>query len=503
MPRGGKRPGAGRPRKIGTPQNASFEAARPTLDRPQIYLASIESRKEATAYDRISLMKSARWAVNNSGIASRTVRGTARFAVGNGLVPQAQSEDHAFNKAAEQLFEDRYSGTPFAFDRGGQYDFYTCQAPLVESMITDGDVFAQLVKSESGTPMARFFGGEHIGDGNRKPSDEKRLFDGVLVNDENKPTRYRFLPDPHDYSTSTDIPAEDIIHIYRPHRLGALRGMSWLAAAVSRIQDIREAMENELLAAKLNTKIGLTIESNDAQSIGLGSSRANKVLGNGEQYNVDKLFQGVGHIQLKPGEKLNAHTFDRPNRNLPTFVEFLTRDIAYGIGVSPEVIWSMAGLGGTASRAALQDADVFFGGVRLLLEQRFCVRFWRYAIWHFIRSGELPWPGNDWFRVAFVPPQKVSVDFGRDTAAMLKMLEAGYLSPRQYFNSFGQDVDEQTDDIIRGKARRKKRVQEIAQEEGVDLEYLEVFPPSPGSPAPVEAEEPDETPAPPRRQDDE
>jgi lambda family phage portal protein len=489
MSRGGARPGAGRKKKA-DPQNASFEGSQYSLDRPAIYMASIDAKKEASAWDRMKIMKDARWCVNNSGPASRIVRGVARFAVGNGLVPQSQSADSAFNKAAEQLFEDRYANVPWAFDRAGQLDFYSAQTALVESMMVDGDVFAQLTKSEAGSPMMRFFGGEHVGDANKS---EKDLFDGVRVNSENRPISYRVIPDPENTKIFTDVPAEDIIHIRRLHRLGYLRGMSWLASAVSRLQDIREALDNELASAKLNTKIGLVVETPEAGNIGLGGNLRKVDNGDGTTTKLDKVWQGVGTIQTKPGEKVSAHTFDRPNNNLGTYVEFLIREIAYSVGVSPEIIWSMTGLGGTASRAALQDADVFFGSVRLIVEQQFCVRFWRYAIWNFIKTGQLPYPGEDWFRVSFVPPQKVSVDFGRDSRALLELVRAGLLSPRAYFNALGQDVDEQTDDIIRGMAKRKKRVEEIAAEEGVELEYEEVFPPAPGSApsAPEPAEPPD------------
>jgi len=484
MSRGGKRAGAGRPRKA-DPQNASFEGSQYSYDRPAIYMASVDAKKEASAWDRMKIMKDARWCVNNSGPASRIVRGVARFAVGNGLVPQAQSSDSAFNKAAEQLFEDRYANVPWSFDRAGQLNFYSAQTALVESMMVDGDVFAQLTKSDAGSPMMRFFGGEHIGSAN---NNERDIYDGVRVNSENRPISYRVMPDPENSKIFTDVPAEDIIHIRRLHRLGYLRGMSWLASAVSRLQDIREALDNELASAKLNTKIGLVVETPDAGNIGLGGNLRRVDNGDGTTTQMDKVWQGVGTIQTKPGEKVSAHTFDRPNVNLGTYVEFLIREIAYSVGVSPEIIWSMTGLGGTASRAALQDADVFFGSVRLIVEQQFCVRFWRYSVWNFIKTGQLPYPGDDWHRVSFVPPQKVSVDFGRDSRALLELVRAGLLSPRNYYNQIGQDVDEQTDDIIRGMAKRKRRVEEIAAEEGVALTYQEVFPPAPGSAPVVEAE---------------
>jgi lambda family phage portal protein len=493
MPRGGKRPGAGRPRKGGATnaQAASFEATVPTYDRPQIWMASIEAKREASAYDRLTLMKNSRWATNHSGIAARVTRGVARFAVGNGLVPQAQSADYNFNKAAEQLFEDRYANVPWGFDKAGIFDFYSVQSALIESMITDGDVFAQLVRSENGLPMARFLTGEFVGDG-AVASKEPNIHDGVFFNKDNRPVKYRVLLNPGDFKPGyVDVPAEDMIHIRRVHRMGYLRGVSWLASAVSRIQDIREALDNELSSAKLNSKVALILES-EKGTTGLGAGISRVSAGGDSTVALDKLVPGVGAVQLAKGETLKAHQFDRPNSNLPTFIDYLTREIAYSVGVSPEVIWSLAGLGGTASRAALMDADVFFGGVRSLVEQQFCVRFWRYAIWHFIRNGDLPYPGDDWFRVSFVPPQKTSVDIGRDGKLRLELVRAGLLSRRQYFNELGRDSDTETEDIIRDVARRKKAIERISAEEGIELTEAEVFPPAPGAANQYPAEKPEE-----------
>jgi hypothetical protein len=46
----------------------------------------------------------------------------------------------------------------------------------------------------------------------------------------------------------------------------------------------------------------------------------------------------------------------------------------------------------------------------------------------------------------------------------------------------GKDHDKVLDDTIRAAVRRKKRVAEIAREEGVVISSIEVFPPAPGTP---------------------
>lgn len=473
--RGGARPGAGRPRKDAT-KNASFETSRTSDGYGRLYLTSLEPKREVTPWDRRTLLEAGRWSVNNHGMAARIVRGTARFAIGNGLVAQAQTKDHVWNHEAEMWFEDRYGNVPWAFDAGGQFDFYTAQTALIESMLTDGEVFAQLVKSDGGTPMVRFVTADAVRSDYRL---DDRITDGVRVDKNGRPIAYLFAGAD---GQPAPVPADDVIHIFRPHRLGALRGVSWLGTAVNRFQAMREMFELEIGAVRLNQKVGITIESESA-AIGLGSA-IERTMPDGSKVKVEELLPGVGTLKLGKGEKAVAHEFNRPNANFQAFIEMLSRECAYSVGVSPEIIWNMAGLGGTASRQALIDADVFFGSIRLLLETRFCARFWRYAIWQAIKAGDLSYPGEDWHRCAWVGPQKLTVDNGRDGKLRLDLVRAGLLSRRQYFNELGQDSEQQTEDIIRDAARRKKMIERIAAEEGVTLTESEVFPPAPGA-APV------------------
>jgi capsid protein len=255
-------------------------------------------------------------------------------------------------------------------------------------------------------------------------------------------------------------------------------------------------LEQEQMVANLNTKIGLVIESAEAGGIGLGSSthiqKTSTATGD-ETITFDRLTSGVGNVQLKPGESLKAHTFDRPNVNFAPWTEFMIREISWSTGMSPELLWNMSGVGGAVTRHILQDAEVFFAEIRQILEYQYCRRFWKYWIWKSIQNGSLEYPGDDWWRCDWIPPQKLTVDTGRDGKLRLNLVQSGLLSSKRYFSELGQDVDQETDDIIRSAARRKKRVQEISQEEGVDLSVAEVFPPLPGSPPlPVEAENPTE-----------
>jgi hypothetical protein len=107
-----------------------------------------------------------------------------------------------------------------------------------------------------------------------------------------------------------------------------------------------------------------------------------------------------------------------------------------------------------------------------------------------VLAGRLPENNEFGFarKVRFIAPQKVSVDIGRDGRLYSDMVQRGQISPQEFYNMRGQDHDKVLDDTIRAAVRRKKRVAEIAAEEGVEISVNEVFPPAPGSPVVPTAE---------------
>lgn len=472
--RGGARPGAGRPRKSATPRAASFEAADPTApNRPRVLLASMESKKELTPSTRLALLRLGRWSRNNHGFCARIVTGVPRYALGNGMPPQARTSDAAWNKAAEIAFEDQCGTDAFAFDKSGAVNFYEAQRLICEQMCTDGDFFAQLDTSANDRAMVRFIGGEYVGDPAIAAKDDG-FRDGVLTNSDGRPVKYRVLTAPGSKNYK-DVPAEDIIHFRRLHRWGYTRGVSWLCQSVQRFAEWRRMLDDEQASASLGAKVALSITSPDSE-FSLGSEITETRSASGTVIRTDSLTDGSGVVRLDPGERIEATNFGRPNQNFEPWLNFLAREISWGVGLSPEILWAIAGIGGANTRYVLQDAETFFNEIRQLIEYQFCRRFWRYWVWHEIRAGRLSYPGDDWWRVEFTPPQRITVDFGRDSKIYMEAMRTGSLSRKRYFNMLGLDEESEDDDIIRGYARRKKRVAEISAEEGVPLTPDEIFP---------------------------
>jgi lambda family phage portal protein len=480
--RGGRRPGAGRKPKQDIeegPQAASFEAVEiSTRQRSRVMLASVEGKKEMPASTRAALMRESRWAVNNHGFAARVVRGIARYVVGPGMPPKARTKDSNWNKQAEQAFEDACATDAFAFDKAANVNFYQAQRLILEQIATDGDFFGQQVLSKGDRAMMRFIGAEYVGDPYTTGGQEGWI-DGVLINGDHRPMKYRVMQTPGG-EIATEISADEMLHFKKVHRWGYVRGVPWLCNSVQRFREWRSMLEDEQAAARLSSKVGFTITSPD-ESLSLGNGVTEITQPNWQQLRFDELLEGVGVPRLNPGEKLEPFHFDRPNQNFEPWINFLAREISWGVGLSPEVLWAIAGIGGANTRYVLQDAEIFFSELRQLIEFQFCRKFWRFWIWTEMKAGRLPYPGDDWWRVDFVAPQRLTVDTGRDGKLRLDLARAGLLSTTRYFNELGQDADQEVDDMIRDRCRLKRRLREISAEEGEEVTLEEIIPPAPGA----------------------
>jgi capsid protein len=478
--RGGSRPGAGRPKK--QTDFAAYEASyRFNPQRMWIYSPTLDAQKELTSGSRQELIKKATWLYNNSGLAGGAVDKIARL-VGP-LIPQARTADEKWNRIAEQAFNDAARNAAIGVDVAGFVNFDQAIPLLVRQMAIAGDCFWQRVTSSSGRGLFRLIPGENVGSPIGKDVDG--WVDGVLIGKLGKPTKYRVLQAPASQEF-TDIRADDMGgHIRRAYRVGYTRAPSWLARAANTLQDIAEYLAFEKQSAKIGASMALVITSPEAGSIGLGSSLVKGASSSSMQpMTIDALSNGSIIPQLKPGEKVESVLNNHPAGNMKEFLACLKEEISVGLGFSSQFLFDSTDAGGSNQRWILEEAASAIDEIRDIVTQSFAAPFWRFWIWQEIEAGRLPMPndGTDFWRVEFTPPARLSVDFGRDGRLMSDLLLRGQISPQRYYALQGLDADTQDADIIRFAARRKKLVEEIAKEEGVEISVGEVFPPAPGSP---------------------
>jgi hypothetical protein len=480
--RGGARAGAGRPKKTDL---AAYEASyRFNPQRMWLYSPTLDAKKELTGGSRQELIKKAQWLYNNSGLAGGAVDKIARL-VGP-LQPQARTLDENWNRMAEKAFGDAARNAAFGVDVSGMVNFDQAIPLLVRQMAIAGDVFWQRMTSKNGRGLFKLVPGENVG--SPVGSETEGWNDGVRIDPKSgRPTYYRILKAPASQEF-TDIKADDINHVRRAYRIGYTRAPSWLARAANTLQDIAEYLAFEKQSAKIGASMAVVITSPEAGQIGLGSSLVKGQSTSSQQpMTVDALTNGSIIPQLKPGEKVESLINSHPSGNMQQFLGTLKEEIAVGLGFSSQFLFDATDAGGANQRWILEEAAGAIDEIRDIITQSFAAPFWRFWIWQEIQAGRLPIPndGSDWWRVEFTPPARLSVDWSREGRLMSDLLLRGQISPQRYYALQGLDADTQDSDIIRFAARRKKLVQEIAKEEGVELTTAEVFPPAPGSPVSV------------------
>jgi capsid protein len=474
--RGGARPGAGRPKKA---TNFSSAEGIASPQRMWIYTPTLDASKSLTPSARIEQTKKSFFLYENIGLAARAVDGVAKF-VGP-LIPQAKTADESWNRLAEQAFEDACGNSAFGVDVAKAVNFYDAQEVLVKQMALAGDCFWQKQTSNSGRAMFRIVPGENVGSAHGDVKDG--WVDGVKVSKLGAPVRYRVLKAPGNYAEYNELSADDLTRVGKVDRIGQVRSRPWLHRAADHLQDITEILAYEKMSSKLASSLAFIIKSPDAQSIGLGSSLQKVPTGSGT-ITRDQMMEGSIVPRLFPGESIETVNNTHPSANLDTFLKYLRRDIAHGFNMPASVLFDPEEAGGATMRFAMEDAAKTIGRIQEIIIQSFAAPFWRFWVWQEIEAGRLQMPndGNDWWRCEFTAPQKISVDIGRDGRLYSDMLQRGQISPQDFYNMQGKDHDKVLDDTIRAAVRRKKRVMEIAAEEGVQISVQEVFPPAPGSP---------------------
>jgi capsid protein len=480
--RGGKREGAGRPKK--EVKNFRSGDGLPSPQRMWIYTPTLDASKSLTTSARLEQTKKSFFLYENIGLAARAVDGIAKF-VGP-LVPQAKTADERWNRMAEQAFEDACGNSPLGVDVAKMVNFYDAQELLVKQMALAGDCFWQKQTSNSGRALFRIVPGENVGSSHADVKDG--WYDGVKISKLGAATRYRVLKAPGSFDDYTEISADDLTRVARIDRVGQVRSRPWLHRAADNLQDASEIVSYEKMSAKLGASLAFIITSPEAGSIGLGSSLQKQQTGSGSPVTKDMITEGGSIVpHLKPGETITNLTNAHPSANLDIFLKYLRRDIAHGFNMPAAVLFDPEEAGGATMRFAMEDAAKTISRIQDIIITSFVAPFWRFWIWQEIQAGRLPMPndGSDWWRMEATAPMKVSVDIGRDGRLYSDMLQRGQISPQDFFNMQGKDHDKVLDDTIRAAVRRKKRVAEIAAEEGVEISVAEVFPPAPGSPVPI------------------
>lgn len=457
----------------------------------------IDSRREVTYRTRIELVKKSRWLSNNLGIYRRFTNGTARYAVGCGIVHSPATEDKPWNVLADSYFDD-WASNEVICDVRGRINFWKMQKSLCQAMIRDGDGFAIKVgngtqtlpsgKNVPGLPQLQWLESNYVANLQNYSSingvDDEGFKDGIRSNSFGKVAAYRVLqdtqPNLYDLRDSLIIPADAMRHVYDAERATAIRGLPWAYHGMNSALDIMDAVSLEKAAWKLHSTLAGSIKKKSGDA-GKGSFSGDLLkvpgtTGDGKPRVIayENFASGAAILQLGLDEEFELFSSKRPNTAFAEFVNFLVRDMAWGFGVSPEFMWSVAGLTGPNSRLVIEDCNWFFEEVQDLIVNLLCRPIYTWVISRAIIRGELPeCKDPNWWRCHWQGPAKVTIDEGRAGILELAQIDAGLGTREEFWAKRGRG----------GRKQMMARVDEIADEKayckskGVDYAEYRVMKP--------------------------
>lgn len=289
------------------------------------------------------------------------------------------------------------------------------------------------------------------------------------------------------------IPASDMFHVRIVNRWPQTRGEPWLHAVARKLNDMDGYSEAEIIAAR-------------GAAYYLGVTESDDVTGAGDELQDDGTYQnelepGI-NLRLRPGEKFQMVSPNRPNVAMDPFMRYMLREVAAGVDVSYESLsrdYSQSNY--SSSRLALLDDRDCWRALQLWWIRAFREPLHRQWLQAAVLSGVAGVSPQAYamtpekFEAARFKPRGWSwVDPTKEVTAYKEAVKAGFKTVGQVIaeTAGGQDIE----DVM------TERKDELELMDELDLEFdtspaaylKEAAPPEPAPPADDEDDPPDDKP---------
>lgn len=390
-----------------------------------------------------TLRDRARSMVRNTAHGHAIVDVMVRHVVGTGITPVWNTGSDRLDSRVRLLWEE-WTGRS---DVEGELDFYAQQALWVRSMVEGGEALARLVDQpyaeDTRTPLRlQLLEGDHI-DGSRDGTvagERTRL--GIALGAWSQRLAYwLFETHPGEQTaswtaagyTAHRVPRDQIVHLYRPLRIGQLRGVTWLAPVLMSAKDLAELMQNTLVKTGVEAAFAGFIIDNGGGPVNLGAAvQASEADGEQEMMPEPGMLMRLRGQDIKFAEPKTSTQFEA--------VAIATlQAMAAGTGHTYD---QLTGDLRQANYSSLRAGKIEH---RRLVEQvqwhdviprldRIAARF----VDRCLLAGSLQARGDGYPR-DWVPPANEPIDPLKDLEADIAAVRAGRMSPQEFITQWGRD----------------------------------------------------------------
>lgn len=377
----------------------------------------------------------------NNGWAKRGVQGITNNTVGWGILAKPNDRSRLRSEQALALWNDWACCT--ACDYDGQLNWYGLQRLAMDTIVEAGEVLVvrQPAATADGLPIPirlQVLEPDYLDisrNGITGPGGGP-VIDGIEFDRQGRRVAY-WLFTAHPGSVrllttkfeSVRVPADRVLHVYRVDRPGQVRGVPWLAAAITRLKDFDDFEDAELMQQKMAACFGAFVSDTDDGNVSIGEPEQDD-----DGNEIDHLEPG--HVQyLTPGQSVQFAT--PPRAQDGQFSVRALRRVAVALGIPYEVLsgdYSQVNYS-SARMARLEfKANIDEWREHMLLS-KLCGGVWRWAMEYVAALRGWPTiPTAEWA----CPPMTI-LEPDKEALAYTRMIRAGLMTWAQAVRELGYD----------------------------------------------------------------
>lgn len=423
---------------------------------------NVVTRTSANVENRIAhqiLSNRARSLLRDSPYANRGLAAIVNNTVGSGILPQIRTKNEVAGTDLLDLWKEWAETT--AIDIEGRKDFYSIQAQVLRTVVSDGECLIRIVKSQNKSRIPyqlQVLEPDYLDSYREYRTDTGYIISGIefkKVSD----TRYDrsaywlFKEHPGGFlnlqsyqqfaAISEPIPADEILHVYRVDRPGAVRGVSWFHPCILSLQDLHDYQQAVLRQQKLANCFSVFVRKNDASGEAFMQ----------QAEELSHLEPGlIYHLGL--GEDV---TFAAPPPPATTYAEYCNhhlRSIASALGITYECL--------------SQDLSTvnFSSGRMGWIEMFRNIDSWRFQmlipqlcnpVWDlFLNTAQIYGMETEDVSANWVPPKREMINPSEEVDALKSEVRSGFMTFSGALRSLGEDPDAHMEEAARDFKKLKE-----------------------------------------------
>ncbi|HET7500646.1 MAG TPA: phage portal protein [Kofleriaceae bacterium] len=394
----------------------------------------------------------------NNGWAQNGIRVIVNNTVGWGILPNPGHRSRARVQAALELWSAWAGSTSCDFD--GRLSFYGLQRLAMETIAESGEVLVvrQPAATADGLPVPlrlQVLEPDYL-DTSRSgfvgPSGGP-VVQGIEFDPQGRRVAYHLFAS---HPGSSQIPvrlgsqrvlADRVLHVYRVDRPGQVRGVPWLASAITRLKDFDDFEDAELMQQKVAACFGAFVTDVNGDAPPIGEEEEDE-----DGQPIEQIQPG--HIEyLPPGRTV---TFSTPPRVQDgSFTARALRRIAASLGVTYEDLtgdYSNVNFSSARMARLAHWANVSEWREHMLLPQ-LCDGVWRWVMQHAAQVNGWPTvPSVEWA----APPAPI-LEPDKEGLAYQRLVRNGVMTLPQVIRERGGDPIAQLEEAQRFNDELDKR----------------------------------------------